>query len=111
MYPTRTSIGAALVRAMLSGNISRKTVPSMKPEPSAMKYRSDFRARLFETTIRPPITLASAAASANDSDCRKEFIGIRGSALRASSAVPDGHDVAVLDEVFFSFQPQQSFFF
>src|SRR6185436_18885618 len=96
---------------MLSGNISRKTVPSIKPEPSAMKYRSDFRARLFETTMRPPITLASAAANAKNSDCRKAFIGIRRLARQASSAVPDGHDVAVLDEVFFSFQPQQAFFF
>ena len=39
--PEAQASGADFVSAMLSGIISRKTVPSMKPEPSAMKYRSE----------------------------------------------------------------------
>ena len=68
-----------------------------------MKYRKDFLAHLFDTTISPPMTFAKAAAKANPIDCQKGVI--------RSAAVPNGHDVAVFHEILFAFQAQQAFFF
>src|SRR5437870_3248956 len=98
---------------MLSGNISRNTVPSMNPAPSAIKYRSDLRPHLLEVTISPPMTLANAARRAKSRDRVSGFITSRSSAetLEASSRVPDRHDVAVFDGIFLAFQAEKSFFF
>src|SRR5438270_578017 len=46
----------------------------MNPAPSAMKYRNDRCAHLFDVTMTPPRTFANAAARAKNSDCDKAFI-------------------------------------
>ena len=67
-------MGADCVSAMLCGNISRKTVPNMNPDPNAMKYRSDETAHLPVVTMIPPMTLANAAATAKRRDWESGLI-------------------------------------
>src|SRR5258707_9980173 len=108
-YPIRIRIGAfGPARRMLSGSISSSAVPSMKPEPRAMKYCKYLRSQFFLTITAPPRPLARAAVKPSRI---LVMIGLIGDEPRISESftVADVHHVPVLHDVVFAFQAQHAF--
>src|SRR6266481_6095623 len=107
-YPASTSSGAfGPASRRLSGSISSSAVPSMKPEPRAMKYCKYRRSQFFCTITAPPRPLAMAAVRPSR---MLVVIGLMRDEPRISesTAVADVHDVPVLHDVVLAFQAQHA---
>src|SRR5215472_17113780 len=113
----------APVRRKLSGSISMMAVASMKPEPSAIKYRRYLRCQCFWTMIAPPKPFAAAAVSPSRIESAKGDIKFSISVAlvmsmdvpakakmqllpeqSVSCAVADVHYITILHDVVFAFQ-------